>query len=241
MASLQLVIAEFECLWPLSLWERQRTLLRSDAGFGSDDNLVWLLSRGYQVLTKGYSGKRAAAYARRVAHWTEIRPGARWLAWSPVQVDFAVPTRTVVARWLTPKGKYHHALYITTLQDLEMTEIADLYDDRGGAEVDIQADKMGLLIARRRKHDWQAQEMLVLLNDWAHNLLAWFHADALLDSSFASFGPKRIIRDLFTIPGEAIIVEDHLVELRLKETHPYAAEMTRCLERLWQTPYTSIS
>jgi hypothetical protein len=122
-----------------------------------------------------------------------------------------------------------------------LVEVADFYDDRGSAEVDIQADKMGLLIARRRKHNWEAQEMLVLLNDWAHNVLAWFHAYALRDSPFAGFGPKRIIRDLFSIPGEATIVDDHLVELRLKETHPYAADMTRCLDRLWQSPYSSTS
>jgi Transposase DDE domain group 1 len=192
-------------------------------------------------LAKGYSGKRAAAYARRIhaADWLEIEPGRRWLAWSPRQLLFSRPTRTVAVRWLTPQQQWKHALYITTLSELSLTEIADLYDERGKAEVEIQADKSGLFLARRRKHSFVAQEMLILLNDWAHNLLAWFHADILQYTPFANFAPKRIIRDLFTIPAQAVIVDGQLVELQLKQSHPYAADMADCLTKLWLLPTSS--
>jgi hypothetical protein len=103
-------------------------------------------------------------------------------------------------------------------------------------EVEIQSDKMGLLIARRRKGQFTAQEMLILVNDWVHNLLAWLHTNILRESRFAGFGPKRMVRDLFTIPGEALIKDDMLLELRLSESHPYAEEMVQCLARLWQIP-----
>ena len=229
------LISELERVLPLRRKERQRTLLRMDAGFGTDDNITWVLPHDYQLLVKGFSGKRAAAYARRVTTWTEIRPNDTWIAWSPKQLVFPRPTRTAVVRWRTPK-QYRHALYITTLPDLTLHELADLYDDRGRIEVEIQSDKMGLLIARRRKGHFVAQEMLILVNDWVHNLLAWLHANILAESAFAGFGPKRIVRDLLTIPGEATIKDDTLLELRLSETHPYAAEMVRCLRRLWQIP-----
>ncbi len=229
------LICELERVLPLLREERQRTLLRMDAGFGTDDNITWVLPHDYQLLVKGFSGKRAAAYARRVTMWTEIRPNDTWIAWSPKQLVFPRPTRTAVVRWRTPK-QYCHALYITTLQDLTLHGLADLYDDRGRIEVEIQSDKMGLLIARRRKGHFVAQEMLILVNDWVHNLLAWLHANLLAESAFAGFGPKRIVRDLLTIPGEATIQDDTLLELRLSETHPYAAEMVRCLRRLWQIP-----
>ena len=229
------LICELERVLPLLREERQRTLLRMDAGFGTDDNITWVLPHDYQLLVKGFSGKRAAAYARRVTMWTEIRPNDTWIAWSPKQLVFPRPTRTAVVRWRTPK-QYRHALYITTLQDLTLHGLADLYDDRGRIEVEIQSDKMGLLIARRRKGHFVAQEMLILVNDWVHNLLAWLHANILAESAFAGFGPKRIVRDLLTIPGEATIKDDTLLELRLSETHPYAAEMVRCLRRLWQIP-----
>jgi hypothetical protein len=227
------LLDEFERLLPLSLCDRQRILLRMDAGFGTDANLNFLLPHDYQLLVKGFSTARAAAHARRITSWTEIRPGDTWLAWSPKPLVFARPTRTAVVRWRTPKRE-RHALYITTLTDLSLHDLADLYDDRGQIEVEIQSDKMGLLIARRRKSKFAAQEMLILLNDWVHNFLAWFHAAILVDGPLAAFGPKRIVRDLFSIPGEATITNDSLLELRLSEAHPYAAAMVTCLNRLWQ-------
>lgn len=158
------------------------------------------------------------------------------MARSPVQLVFPLPTQTVVVRWLTPKCRFRHALYIATDLDATPTEVAETYDDRGAGEVEIQADHMGLLLRRRRKRSFAAQEMLVLLNDLAHNWLAWVHAWGLKGGPFDGFGPKRIVRDLFTIPGEAVIINDELLELRLKASHPYAGAMVDVLDRLWQTP-----
>lgn len=230
------MVNEVQRLLPLDCRQRQSTLIRLDAGFGDDANLAWLIPLGYQVLAKGYSGKRAAAYARRIqpSAWQEIQPGQRWLAWSPRQLRFSRPTRTVAVRWLTPQQRWKHALYITTLSELSLDEIAALYDDRATAEVEIQAAKSGLFLARRRKHLFAAQEMLMLLNDWVHNLLAWFHADVLRQTVFEGFAPKRIVRDLLTIPAQAVIVDDQLLELKLKQSHPYAAPMAACLTKLWQ-------
>ena len=42
---------------------RKHVLYRLDGGSGTDDNLRWLLARGYQVLGKGFSGKRANTLA----------------------------------------------------------------------------------------------------------------------------------------------------------------------------------
>ena len=238
LASLQPVVRALQDLLPLNWQQRQRTVVRIDGGFGDDTNLNWLLRQGYQVLAKGYSGKRAKAFARRVASndWLTIVPDKRWLAWSPTQLQLSRPTRTVVVRWLTAQQQEKHALYLTSLTHLELAAIANLYDDRGRAEVEIQADKMGLLLPKRRKHSFIAQEMLILLNDWAHNFLAWFHATALRHTTFDGFGPKRIVRDLFTIPAEALVLDNRLVRLDLKQSHPYAAEMAGCLNRLWQNP-----
>lgn len=236
LASLQPAVLTLERVLYLDLLRRQRTLIRLDGGFGSDDNLAWLLNRSYQLIAKGYSGKRAAAYARQVRHWIEVRPGEKWVALSPVQLAFPVPTQTVAVRWLTPKRRWRHALYITTDLNATPVEVVETYDDRGAGEVEIQTDHMGLLLRRRRKRSFAAQEMLVLLNELAHNWLAWLHAWVLQDTPFKGFGPKRIIRDLLSIPGEADIVNDELIELRLKASHPYAAVMTEVLEHLWQIP-----
>jgi len=222
--------------------QRYRIVWRTDAGFGSDINLQWLIKRGYHIMAKGFSWKRASAWARRVRDWVEVDPGRRWLAWAPDRLDFGRPTQIVVARWLTPKGKLRHALYITTLLDLPLlTTIATSYDKRGGAEAEIGTDKAGLKITHRRSQSMLAQEALILLADLAHNLLAWFHRDLLMETRFAGYGPKRIIQQLLCIPGELVFDDQTLVEVRLKQSHALAEPMLDILARLWDEDETLIS
>ena len=219
--------------------QRHRIVWRTDGGFGSDDNLSWLVKRGYQIMAKGFSGKRALAWARRTHTWFEVRAGQRWLAWTPHQVAWGYPLQIVVARWLTPTGKVRHALYLTTLLHLPLlTTIADLYDERGGAQVEIGSDKISLHITHRRSQSMLAQEALILLADLAHNLLAWFHRDLLGDTPFASYGPKRIIQQLLAIPGELVFEGETLVEVRLKQSHVLAQPMLDILTRLWDADET---
>lgn len=234
-----MIAEEFLGLTPA---QRYRIVWRTDGGFGSDANLQWLIQRGYHIMAKGYSWKRALAWARRVSDWLEVEPGRRWLAWAPDQLDFGRPTQIVVARWLTPKGKLRHALYITTLLDLPLlTTIATTYNQRGGAEVEIGSDKTGLKITHRRSQGMLAQEALVLLADLAHNLLAWFHCDLLRETRFAGYGSKRIIQQLLSIPGELVFDDAALVEVRLKQSHPLAESMLDVLGRLWDEDETLTS
>ena len=214
--------------------QRHRIIWRIDGGFGSDANLQWLIERNYHTVAKGFSWKRAKAWASRVSCWIEIRPGRRWIAWAPDQLDLGRPTRIVVVRWLTPKGRTRHALYIATLLDLALSDIAEVYDDRGGAEAEIGSDKVGLKLTHRRSQRMLSQEALVMLADLAHNLLAWFHQAVLLDTSFAGYGPKRIIHQLLCIPGELLFDGETLVEVRLKQSHFLAKPMLECLTHLWE-------
>jgi hypothetical protein len=41
---------------------RKRLVWRLDGGFGTDEKLHWLLARQYQVIAKGFSGRRAELY-----------------------------------------------------------------------------------------------------------------------------------------------------------------------------------
>jgi len=47
--------------------QKQRTVLRSDAGFGSDANVNHALHAEWQVLTKTKGGKRPQIFASQVA------------------------------------------------------------------------------------------------------------------------------------------------------------------------------
>ena len=82
-ACLRPTVAAVERVLGLTPAQRQRTVLRLDGGFGTDANLNWSLWHGYQVLSKGYSGKRAKAFAQAVPQWQELRAGERWIAPAP--------------------------------------------------------------------------------------------------------------------------------------------------------------
>lgn len=147
--------------------QRDRVLIRLDAGFGSDPNINWLLHRGYQVLSKGKSGKRAAAFARQVTQWQQLGEG-KWIAPAPPHLchRYYCCTQTVMLRWYKQRsGQCKHALLICSLLDHDLIHISQLYDDRASRENEIKADKVGLLLPRRRKKQLNAQEALVLLTD----------------------------------------------------------------------------
>ena len=224
---LQDAVWELETVLRLSPQQRQQTCLRLDGGFGTDVNLNWALQRGYGLIAKNKGGRRAGAWGRQVQDWQELPPGQRWIALAPQQLQFCAPTRTLAFRWPNQKGKLKHALYVVTDMDKK-------YNLRGGAEIDIRDDKQGLLLTHRRKRAWYAQEILVLLNDLAHNFISTFRRTILVNTPLANFGPYRLIQDVFTIPGEVVIRDEQLIELRLLETHPYADIMAQSLPRLWR-------
>jgi hypothetical protein len=99
-------------------------------------------------------------------------------------------------------------------------------------ETEIKADKSGLLIPKRRKKRSLAQEALILLSDWAHNILAWSRHWMFTDSRFANFGPYALVNDVLCMPGEIIIKGGQLQMVALRESHPYAVEMAACLAKL---------
>lgn len=211
----------------------QQTLLRLDGGFGTDENLAWSLNRGYQLCAKGFSGKRAGAWGRQVHQWLELVPDRRWVALSPHQLTFSYPTRTLVLRWREKDDSLKHALYIVTDRTSSIPDVCSQYDLRGGAEVDIRNDKQGILLTHRRKRSWNAQQTVVLLDDLAHNWLTAFRRLALKDTPLCNYGVYRLIQEVLNIPGQAIIKDGRLVELRLLKTHPHAAIITEALSRFW--------
>jgi hypothetical protein len=220
------------CLHPE---QRQQVCLRLDAGFGTDPNLDWVLKRNYQLCAKNNSGRRAGAWGSQVQDWQEVEPGRRWVATPIQQLHFCVPTRTLALRWLdVRKNKFKHALFVVTDLCTPALELCHRYDLRRAAEIDIRDDKQGLLLTHRRKRLWHAQEMLILLNDLAHNFLSMFHTTVLVHTPLASFGIYRLIQEVLNIPGELLFDHDQLIEVRLAQDHPHSQVLLDALPRLWQ-------
>jgi hypothetical protein len=230
MQSLQQAVLAVESSFELDLSQQKRTLYRLDGGSGTDENLSWLLARGYQLLGKGFSGKRANALATRVSRW-DADDDQSWLGWVDPPFDLGRPVRVVVKKRLH-KGKWKHSYYVTTLSFPSKRALMKRYNQRGGAEIEqFRSDKSGLHLSARRKRQFVAQKALVLLTDLAHNLLADFHRRALADSHFADWGLKRIVRDLLAVPGRLYFESGQLKRIELLASHPYADELIICLER----------
>lgn len=223
----------FEQRLPLSRQKRQRTIVRSDAGIGTDANINWLLWRGYQVLMKGFSHTRAASQAKKIAPdaWIPDPDQKRWIAVSVAPPRFGRRADVYVLRWSTQQSLRRGTL-INTVPGLSPLGAWRLCDGRGAAEVEIRADKQGLKLPKRRKRKMAAQMVLILMTDIAHNLLAWLHAATMADGPFADFGTLRVVEDLLTIPGRLEFKGAALHKVALLETHPFADHMRMVLEEL---------
>lgn len=223
--------------WPELLEHNQQLIIRSDAEQGTDRNLSYILWLGFQLLMKGYSGRRTQAWVRRTdeATWqADLQEKERWMAPAPKQLRLGRRTNSYLLRWYDQKHQLRHATLHTTLPYLPF-QLWNLYDQRAVCEVEIRADKSGLALHQRRKHSLAAQEAWIILTDVAHNLLAWLQLWMLAGTAFESFGPKRLVNELLNIPGHVVIEEGTLKRVTLWETHPYAHHMQLCLRKLLKT------
>lgn len=236
MQSLQQAVLGVESSFEFPPKARKRTLYRLDGGSGTDDNLKWLLARGYQILAKGFSGKRANALAAHVACW-DAYDEKSYLGWVDPPFDLGAPVRVLVKKRLH-KGLWKHSYYVTTLTFPSKQTLMDRYDQRGAAEIEqFRSDKDGLHLSARRKQSLVAQKALILLTDLVHNLLADFQRRALSDSPFADWGFKRIVRDLLAVPGRLHFQSGHLKRIELLDSHPYADGLILCLQRYISDPF----
>lgn len=208
---------------------RRHVVWRMDGGFGCDDHLRWLLARNYHIMVKGFSGRRAYHLAQQVKRWD--RYGDVWLGRATLPIDLG----RRIACWVKrrPKaGQFEHSYYLTTLKLPSKGVAMNLYNQRGGAEIEqFRQDKQGLHLSARRKQRFLAQKALILLTDLAHNLLADFYHSALVSSRFADFGLKRIVRDVLAVEGCIQFENDQVRHIALLETHPYARTLLDCLVR----------
>jgi hypothetical protein len=220
---LQPAVEVSETALELSFEQRKRTVWRMDGGAGSDEHLIWLLARGYHVMAKGMSNRRAEALARQVQRWDAYQENA-WLGEVDPPTDYGRPVRVFVKRRVKD-GQFLHSYYISTLSLPSKGSFLHLYDDRGGAEVEqFRNDKSGLNMEARRKRSFTGQKGYILLTDLAHNLLADFAHRGLAGSSFAGYGPKRIVRDLLNIPG-LVSWSENLVQIDLLSQNQFSEEL----------------
>jgi len=177
--------------------QRQRCLVRVDAGGGSVPNLNWLVEQGYHILGKACSAQQARLLAKSVQEWvSDPRLPERQIGWiTEAPTAFVRPVLRVAVRCRKPNGQWGISVLICSLSDQQILQLAGsspqaasekyavlvalvaLYDQRGGGiETSFKGDKRGMGLTKRNKKRFEAQQMVMLLGSLAHNVVVWAQA-----------------------------------------------------------------
>ncbi len=230
-------------------------MVRIDAGAGSVAEINWLLAQGYQVMAKDYSGQRAQKLALSVTRWVDDpRIAGRQVGWvSAATSAYGRAVRRIAGRCRKQNGQWGVGVLISTLSPVEVliltgqspSKVTDdaavllayvyFYDQRGGGvETAIKDDKQGLGISKRNKKRFAAQQIVMLLNALAHNVLIWARRWlAVALPQIARYGLLRLVRDVWHISG--FVEQDgqgYLTRIVLNQLAPLAQGLGVALHRL---------
>ena len=203
--------------------KRRRTIIRVDAGGGSVDEVNWLLGADYQLHCKDFSSARAKNLAETVKEWvSDPHTAGRELGWVDEPGDeYIRPVRRLALRWKKKNGQMSYAVILSTLEPGDvilltkqpvdrvgdkravMGAYAAFYNQRGGTvEIEIKEDKQGVGMTKRSKKRFEGQQMVVLLNCLAHNLLVWSRRWlSATTPKLREYGFLRLVRDAFQVSG----------------------------------------
>jgi len=241
----QSLVREAEDVLDLDEAKRARTILRIDAHGGSQDDVNWALRRGYLIHTKEYSGDRARKLAASVAVWhDDPQDPGRQVGWvTEPATEYVSPVLRIAVRTRKKNNQWGIGVILSNLAPEQVVLLAHMPIDRlqdplavllayvyfydlrgGGVETQIKGDRQGLGIHKRNKKRFEAQQVLVQLNNLAHNIVIW--ARGWLAPAYAKlqrFGILRMVRDVFHVSGKIIFQDDaHVVEIILNQADPLA-------------------
>ena len=263
-AALKPLIEAVETALELDENQRKRTILRIDSGGGSVDDPNWVLTRGYPVHAKDYSGVRANALAKTVSQWiTDPADSSHAMGWVMSEdTPYCRLLKRVAVRCRKKNGQWAVVLIISTLspqdvlhlmggQNYEANDpkavlLADVnfYDLRGGGvEIEIKEDKQGLATAKRNKKRFEAQQVLLQLEVLAHHVAVWAR-DWLTPycPKMARLGLKRLVRDVFQING--MLIFDQAIDflhIILNQADPLACDLCKGLAPLFSPEQVAIT
>jgi hypothetical protein len=221
--------------------KRARIEFRLDSGWGSEEVIQWLLTRGYHVTGKFKSTAPVRKLVRPVTTWEATGSPGREVARVPEPVALARPCAQYAVR--TPSqgkpGGYYQAVLFTSRLDLGMQAVVDHYDARAGMEADLKGDKRGLGLGVLRKQKLAAQRLVVLLGQWAHNVLIWARRWLAQGAPrLAGFGIVRLVQEVCAVPGRVKLTPAGVSRVRLRPEHPCARDVYRGLRPLCPSSHT---
>ena len=245
--------------------KRARTLVRVDSGGGSLEDINWMLSRGYRVLTKDYSTQRARKFADSVTQWFDdpTQPGRQFGVVTTANAnDYVQPMLRLAVRCPKNNGQWAIGMLVTNLKPDEVAALVDVeldlsanlpglwlayvhcYDQRGGGvETSFKQDNQALSIKKRNKKRFEAQQMLTQLNALAHNVLVWAKRWLTTETpALKQIGFVRLIRDVFTTTGRLLFDESgKLIEIRLNEADTLVKPWLHGLAKLLEPEHVDVN
>ena len=265
--ALQPLMEAAEQTLALDQHQRERTLVRTDAGGGSVGDVNWLLLRGYQFHGKDYSSQRARRLAESVQDWVDDpHVEGRQVGWVRLPApEYVRPVRRIAVRCRKQNGQWGVGVLIWALCPAEVLALTQqtaapsadpaavrlsyvaFYDQRGGGvETSFRGDKQGLGLTKRSKKRFAAQQMLTLLGTLVHNVVVWARqwltAHAKQPAKLLHYGMLRMVRDVFHVSG--FLVLDALGQSRqivLNQAAPLAPPLVGPLLELLAPAHIAIS
>lgn len=235
--------------------QRSRTIVRIDAGGGSVEAVNALLARGYEVLCKDFSTRRARNLAETVTQWyPDPKEAGREVGFvEEPGTAYVRPVRRVAVRHRKPNGQLGIEVLINSAPmaelfrwtgtprdqigepQAELLAITHGYDQRGGGcETSFREDKQGLGLGRRNKKRFEAQQVVMALGALAHNVLVWAK-EWLLERvpRLAKYGVERRVRDVMGILGRVEWEGGQGVKrIHLTEANPLAHHLLPGLQQM---------
>jgi hypothetical protein len=238
-AALQPLIEAAEQTLQLDQAKRRRTIVRLDSGGGSVDDVNWLLSRGYQVHGKDYSGRHARHLAESVLTWIDDpHVAGRQVGWvTEAPSAYVRPVQRIAVRCRKQNGQWAVGVLLSALSPRDVLQLTGqplsllddplavllayvtFYDQRGGGiETTFKGDK-GVGMTKRNKKRFEAQQMVMLLGSLAHNVIIWARHWLLASQPrLQHYGIVRMVRDVFHISGFLCLdASGHVVHLVLNQ------------------------
>lgn len=233
---------------------RKRTILRVDAGGGTDANINFFLNRDYFGMIKSKNWQRTCQLIKTLTNWQSIpQLPDHECGWVSEPHPYVRPMRQVAIRWPNKKkGGWFYCILVFNLTDelifelahspmpetyteLElMSVIVDADDLRGGGvETSYKNSKQGIGLHKRNKKYFHAQEMLILWAQLAYNITGWVQNELAQHSSkIASCGTLRMIRDAFQIAGKIEFdTNGNIVSITLNQIH----KLAKAFHDYWQS------
>ena len=245
--------------------KRAQTLVRVDSGGGSRADINWMLSRGYLVLTKDYSPKRARQFADSVTQWVEDprQPGRQVGVVTTAKADdYTQPMLRIAVRCRKNNGQWAIGVLVTNLKPDEVAALMNVeldlkthldalwlayvhcYDQRGGGvETSFKQDNQALGIKKRNKKRFEAQQMLTQLNALAHNVLVWAKRWMTTETpELKPIGFVRLMRVVFTTTGQLRFDNcGQLIEIRLNAADTLVRPWIHGLSKLLEPEHVAVN